>query len=61
MFGFNKNKVSSLHLLNCIENYPIGNRGAGEETSMAKFVLCAHIMGREYGMDVNMIKSKVVK
>ena len=60
MFGFNKNKVSSLHLLNCIENYPIGNWGAGEETSMAKFVLCAHIMGREYGMDVQLIKQQVI-
>lgn len=60
MFGKNRNNVSIMQLLNLIENYPIGNWGAGPETTMSKFVVCAHLMGREYGMDVQLIKQLVV-
>jgi hypothetical protein len=59
MFG-RKNKVGLLQLLNAIECYPLGSWGAGDDSSMAKLVVCAHLMGREYGMDVQLIKQLVV-
>lgn len=60
MFGRRKNNISVMQLFNLIENYPIGNWGAGEESTMSKLVVCAHLMGREYGMDVQLIKQLVV-
>ena len=51
MFG-RRNKVDLLQLLNAIECYPLGSWGAGDNSSMAKLVVCAHLMGRDYGMDV---------
>ena len=59
MFG-RRNKVNLLQLLNAIECYPLGSWGAGDDSSMAKLVVCAHLMGREYGMDVQLIKQLVV-
>ena len=58
MFG-RRNRVNVLELLNAIEEYPIGTWGAGIETSMSKMVVCAHLMGRDYGMDVQLIKQSV--
>ena len=65
MFGrnrnmFGRNRISIMQLLSAIEEYPIGPWGAGEDSSMAKFVVCAHMMGREYGMDVQLIKQQVI-
>lgn len=59
MFG-RRNKVNLLQLLNAIECYPLGSWGAGDDSSMAKLVVCAHLMGRDYGMDVQLIKQLVV-
>ena len=59
MFGRRK-KVNLLQLLNAIECYPLGSWGAGDDSSMAKLVVCAHLMGRDYGMDVQLIKQLVV-